>query len=76
MNFHFAPFSVIIFFIYDTVMCVASTLHVSDKRLYCMYNKNFQNEKSDENNENEIICEKLSEKFDENENIIIGGLRQ
>ena len=76
MNFHFAPLSVIIFFIYDTVMCVTSAPHVSDTRLYNIYNKNFQNEKSDEKNENEIICEKLSEKFDENENIIIGGLRQ
>jgi len=58
------------------MMCVASALHVSNSRLYCMYKKIFQNEKSDENNENEIICEKLSEKFDENENIIFGGLQQ
>lgn len=54
-------------------MCVASILHVSDTRLYCMYNKIFQNEKSDEN---EIICEKLSEKSDENENIIFRGIQQ
>jgi len=76
LNFHFAPLSVIIFFIYDTVMYVASALHVSDTRLYCMYNKNFQNENSDEKNENEIICEKLSEKFDENENLVFGGMQQ
>ena len=76
MNFHFAPLSVIVFFIYDNVMCIASALHVSDTRLYCMYNKIFQNEKSDEKNENEIICEKLSENFAEHENIIFGGIQK
>ena len=41
-----------------------------------MYNKKFQNENSDEHDENEIIDEKLSEKFDENENIIFGDIQQ
>ena len=38
-----------------------------------MFNKKFQNEKSDEN---EVIGEKLSENHDENEDIIFGGIQQ
>jgi len=51
-----------------------SSQHVVSITLYgIMFNKKFQNENSDEH---EIIGEKLSEKFDDNENIISRGMLQ
>jgi len=58
-------------------MFSTSCQHVVGITLYGnMYNKKFQNENFDEHDENEIICEKLSEKFDENENIVSRGMKQ
>jgi len=77
LNFHFQVIFNGIFFIYDTFMFSTSSQHVVGITLYgIMYNKKFQNEKSDEHVENEIIGEKISENHDDNENIIFGGIQQ
>ena len=77
MNFHFQLILTEIFFIYDTFMFSTSGQHVVGITLYgIMYNKKFQNENSYEHDENEIICEKLPENQDDNENIISRGILQ
>jgi len=77
LNFHFQVIFNGIFFIYDTFTSSIYNQHVVSNTLYgIMYNKKFQNEKSDEHVENEIIGEKLSENSDENENFIFRGIQQ
>ncbi|MCH8914961.1 MAG: hypothetical protein IIA82_03855 [Thaumarchaeota archaeon] len=77
MNFHFELSCNSIFFIYDTFMFSTSSQHGVSITLYgIMFNKKFQNKNSDEHDENETIGEKISEKFDENENIIFGDIQQ
>jgi len=73
LNFHFQIIFNDIFFIYDTFTFSTSSQHVVSITLYgIMYKKKFQNEKSDER---EIISEKISEKHDENEYFVSGGIQ-
>lgn len=70
MNFHFGDSFSGIFFINDNLMLCVPVQHVCNYAPYYTYNKNFQNENSDEN---EIIHEKFGERSGENEKIRIGG---